>query len=364
MPSPTYRNNRNTSIRRLNWKLVAHVVLFWVLVLSLGCLLQTHAGGSGGFGNGNGGGVADAGDGTGRADHGSGSGMSDSEGDGAGASEEAEDDEPSAATQDDGEPQEDAAPHSAAAEESEAAAPAAPAAAPEDAAAKRVARQSFEEASQRAQRPRLWNNSEKEDEIDDSADSQVISMKQAKKGLFGVEVSGRSNAVFLLDLSGSMDANTSERMSRLALLKSIFCNELDRLYRECQDVELQTQVGSFRVATFSDNLKIYPVRGAFSYGSSKDVANAKNAIRNLQTEGGTSMKAAWTSLEPILRKNRCDMVLFLSDGDPTDCSANDLLAWLRQHLPKQRISTFSLGCESPLMEQIAKNHNGKYRAIR
>jgi len=193
--------------------------------------------------------------------------------------------------------------------------------------------------------------------------SKVISGAEAKKGFFGVEVSGRERAFFILDISGSMGAPTAEGPSRLDMMKKIFSAELDRLHKATKNERLQSKIGSFVFATFSDNVTVYPHKGNYSYGDSKEIADAKKQVNALNIEGGTSMMNAFTQLEKQLKAFKCDMVYLLTDGEPTDCAPNQLLDWLKKNLPKQKICTFSLGTQSQLLEDIAKQHHGKHREI-
>ncbi len=195
--------------------------------------------------------------------------------------------------------------------------------------------------------------------------AKVISAAEARKGFFGVKVSGRGRSLFLLDVSGSMDSPTSEGIARLQLLKNIFTAELDRLHRESSQEHLKTRVGSFSIVLFSDGVEYFPQNGAFlSYAFQRDITDAQKAIQSLGTRGGTNMLRAWQDIATSLKKNRCDMVYFLSDGEPSDCTAESLLDWLRNNLPGQKISTFSLGNESQLLKAIATQHGGTYRELR
>ncbi|GEM_PF-3206638 len=359
------------SIKELNFKIVGSLVVFWVLVFLLGYFLLTSGGMGLGGGNGNGSG---SGNGTGGAGEGTGTGMTaeqTEDGTGAGwsgetfaggAPESAEMGElpQESASEEDGIPQNPPETNAeTAAEEPLDESSSAGAQAGIQAAQKEL------QKAQKHSEPELYGEKAKDSSADNSPQSKVIGLDEAKKGFFGVETSGRSTTLFLLDISGSMDSPTSERYSRLELLKRILIAELDRLHRAASQNELQTQVGSFVLATFSDDLRVFPQNRTFSYGSTNDILAAKRIIANISTDGGTSMMAAWRNLAPSLARNRwCDVVFFLSDGDPTDCQEAELVNFLAMNLRNLPINTFSLGTHSSMMENIARNHRGKYREIR
>lgn len=194
-------------------------------------------------------------------------------------------------------------------------------------------------------------------------DSKVISSAEAKKGFFGIEVNGRERAFFILDVSGSMASSTAEGQSRLELMKNIFAAEIYRLHQAASKTKLQSKRGCFIFASFSDSVKIYPQKDCFRYDQQRDVDEAKQKVFNLNIEGGTSILGAFTQLKNRIGNFQCDMVYLLTDGEPTDCSPEQMLKWLRQNMPRQKISTFSLGTHSQLLEDIAKQHHGKYREI-
>lgn len=197
--------------------------------------------------------------------------------------------------------------------------------------------------------------------------SKVIGLEEAKKGFFGVEVPSGERAVFLLDVSGSMYTPTADGISRMDLMKKIFASELNRIHLEARKERLKSKVGTFIFFTFSDDLHRYPQKGSYSYGSDQDIAEAMKHINELDTNagGGTNMQLAFSRLQKILKVDfRCDMLYFLSDGEPSDCQPNELLAWLKKNMLSQKISTFALSTGSNLLKDIAKQHRGKHRQIR
>lgn len=356
------------SIKELNIKIVASFLICWMLIFLLGYFFLTSGGM--GFGGGNGNGYG--GEGTSGAGGGAGTGMT------------AEDTQEGPGAGDEGENFAGGAPHSAESGElpqentseeeklsGENPAEAMKEDAPEDASSEGV-KAGLKEAQKEIQNakkhsdPELYGETARDSsEADNSPQSKVIGLDEAKKGFFGVEASGRSTTLFLLDVSGSMDSPTAERYSRLELLKRILIAELDRLHRAATKSELQTQVGSFVLATFSDELRVFPQGRLLNYGSANDIATAKQIVANFSTTGGTCMMDAWQQLAPSLAGNRwCDVVFFLSDGEPTDCQEQELLNFLGRNLRNLPINTFSLGTHSTLMENIAKTHRGKYREIR
>lgn len=361
------------SIRELNLKIAGTVAVYWLLVLMLGFLLI--ADGKFGFGGGNGSGYG-FGDGAGGSGGNTGTGMTaDENADGPGEGEDGntfvggspDSSENGVITQDSDsenettpaeDPMAQTAPTAADAAEQEASAGG------KDGVA---AAQRELQRAEKHRAPELYGDGVQQSDVaDNSPQSKVIGLDEARKGFFGIEASGRSTTLFLMDISGSMDSRTAEGLTRLELLKRNLINELDRLHQAAQKAELKTQVGSFVLATFSSSLKVFPANSQpLSYGSDQDIAMAKQFIAQLNTEGGTEMMDAWKNLMPGLAQgNWCQVVFFLSDGEPTDCQGPELEQFLGRYLPRLNINTFALGTHSQMMENIAKSHGGKHREIR
>ena len=179
-------------------------------------------------------------------------------------------------------------------------------------------------------------------------------------GFFGVEITGSS--IFLLDISGSMASSSAEGRSRLDLVKQEMENTLKSKYK---DALKRKSNDRFRIVCFSSDCIFFPEKdyAGFKFASVEQVGAAIDFVKKLSPNGGTEMKHAWDLIIPILRRDEIKAVYFLSDGEPTDCSPDGLLAQLKAEVPKLTIHTISMGKPSPLLQSIAKQHNGQYREV-
>ena len=183
----------------------------------------------------------------------------------------------------------------------------------------------------------------------------------AATGFFGMKASG--SVIFLLDVSGSMGSSTGDgNMSRLDLVKKEMAQTLKS---RLADAKKNRSGDSFRIVCFSNGCSSYPETGerSFKFDSSSNVIQALNHVKGLSPCGGTSMKHAWNTIIPMIKRDKIRSVYFLSDGDPTDCQAQELLGLLKKSIPGIRINTISMGGSSELLKDIAKQHDGQYREV-
>lgn len=183
----------------------------------------------------------------------------------------------------------------------------------------------------------------------------------AKAGFFGIQIDG--SAIFLLDTSGSMSTFTKDgNMSRLELVKKEFFNMLDGKFK---DSLRRRSRDHFRVVCFSSSHKITPRedKPGYRFSNVQEVASAIDFVKKLSPGGGTSMLHAWRVIIPIIRREEINSVYFLSDGEPNDCSGEELLRFLKQNAHGLKINTISMGQQSRLLKQIAAQHKGIYREV-
>ena len=181
-------------------------------------------------------------------------------------------------------------------------------------------------------------------------------------GFFGVQVKGGDRVIFLLDVSGSMSiTDPGCRLSRHQLMRDEMIKCLNEGFR---DASRGDEDGAFLIVCFSHECTFFPAsKRVASFSSRSQVQNARKFVGSFNIGGGTSMLLAWQKILPLIEQNEIKTVCFLSDGDPTDCSEEDLLKFLKNLKPRLKIHTFSMGRDSELLRKVAKQHRGTYRKI-
>lgn len=196
----------------------------------------------------------------------------------------------------------------------------------------------------------------------------VVRKGGSNKGFFGVEIGEtEGNVIFLLDVSGSMGASTSENITRLELLKKELTRVLKDTHKKYSENN-NNQRGfrnlngnTFQLIEFSDApISIPPSGRLFRFDSAQDINKAVSLVNNLQISGGTNFLAAWKAIEDKHKKIKINTVYFLSDGEDSTLTTD----WLKKNLPYIKIHTFSMGQDSPLLKSIANQHNGIYTIIK
>ncbi len=191
------------------------------------------------------------------------------------------------------------------------------------------------------------------------ASAPATAGSEGKRSFYGIEVGERENALFLVDVSGSMGSTTPEGRSRLEVLKLELLNVIGRTQaaQAAGSFGARVSTGISLIVAFSDGVTEYK-RGNTQAAESVRI---REFIGNLNAAGGTSMLGAWQHILPNLGRGGIDVVYFLSDGDPTDCEGPELEEFLKQNLPSGvRVNCFSIGKESQLLKNIATQHRGKY----
>ena len=181
-------------------------------------------------------------------------------------------------------------------------------------------------------------------------------------GFFGVQVKEGDRVVFLLDVSGSMYATDPGcRTSRHQLMRE---EMLKCLTEGAKNAAAGDGEGAFLIVCFSHECTFFPAsKGVASFASRSQVQRARDFVNGFRIGGGTSMLKAWQQIVPLIKRNEIKTVYFLSDGDPTDCSHEGLLNYLKRLSPRLKIHTFSMGRDSSLLRDVAKQHRGTYRKI-
>lgn len=184
---------------------------------------------------------------------------------------------------------------------------------------------------------------------------------------FGVEVKG-TNILFILDRSGSMMSSTADQGTRLSLLKKELIKMLDVF--TAPDTSIQKgkdsrSRGKYQLLFFSDDVDCFPELICVQMQNLQKKAEAIKYINTVDGASGTSMGMAWEEAQTSIRQNGIDTVYFLSDGEPTDVSDDQLLKQIEKMQkmlnPKRVvINCISIGRDSDLLQKIARGNGGKY----
>ena len=131
------------------------------------------------------------------------------------------------------------------------------------------------------------------------------------------------------------------------------------------DAKRKNSSDRFRIVCFESSCTFNPVANSsgYKFSSTHDVAGAIDFVNKLSPGGGTDMMCAWNAIIPIIKRDEIRTVYFLSDGEPSDCSPEDLLRCLKKSVPKLKINTISMGQTSQLLKDIASQHKGMYREV-
>lgn len=179
-------------------------------------------------------------------------------------------------------------------------------------------------------------------------------------GFYGVEVRAEKRVVFLVDVSGSMGAVTPEGGSRLDVMKRELRRAVGSAVASANRIGAPKEAGNFRVWAFSSGLQLFPDLEPCGFRDRSAVERLNRFVGALGAGGSTNMLMAWRKILELTKHGQLDTVYFLSDGDPSDCSAEELKRLLTR-LPKDvTVHCFAIGLDSSLLREIAAAHNGNY----
>jgi uncharacterized protein YegL len=209
-------------------------------------------------------------------------------------------------------------------------------------------------------------------------------MFQKQKTFYGMSTDAK-NIVFVIDLSGSMEgkseggvqgrataaaanagANVIERtvggtVGRVAgsQLRSQ-TTKLGAAKRELiPTLKGLPETSKFTLLTFDDQVKTMPGGPMTASSTNKNVASL--FVDRLSSGGSTSAKAA---LEAAFRIANIDAIFFLSDGQPTDASADEILRLVttRNRTKRVVVNTVGLGEDQDenFMRTLASQNGGQY----
>lgn len=162
------------------------------------------------------------------------------------------------------------------------------------------------------------------------------------------------NILFLLDVSGSMEEDTLESS----------VPRIDRLKDELVDL-IYSMEEVYHIGLLLFPHDTFPTRGL----EKVDEAFQKKANRfidKMRARGGTPMGEAFDyAFEKLVAKYNVDTIYILSDGEPSDIESEELLDKLSHYYEMYgvRINAISVGQESKLLMDIAKESGGDYWVV-
>ena len=107
-------------------------------------------------------------------------------------------------------------------------------------------------------------------------------------------------------------------------------------------------------------MQLFPDLEPCGFRDRSAVERLNRFVGALGAGGSTNMLMAWRKILELTKHGQLDTVYFLSDGDPSDCSAEELKRLLTR-LPKTvTVHCFAIGPDSSLLREIAAAHNGNY----
>jgi hypothetical protein len=163
---------------------------------------------------------------------------------------------------------------------------------------------------------------------------------------------GEQKLVFVVDVSGSMNQLVPRlTVNRLDLTKQELARLIDSLPPDRQ----------FQILPFSHGVGAWSPAGLVEANAANKAA-AVGFVRSLLPQGETPARAA---LEKALEYNDAQALCFLSDGDPTDASPDQILQVVKQkNVPARKVYTFAFdGANVAFMTRLAEENGGRYQHI-
>jgi uncharacterized protein YegL len=207
---------------------------------------------------------------------------------------------------------------------------------------------------------------------------------QSSETFYGLKTSGQK-VVFVVDISGSMEGKNEgtiqDRVTGMAVQASgsaignAIGGSLGSFVGQQTTSEV-TKLGgakrelipaiqglpdttSFSIITFGNDVKPWLLGMSAADAKNRNIAAA--FVKDLEANGGTPARRA---LEEAFRYPDATLIFFVSDGQPTDSNAADILTRVRE-LNAQRhvvVSTVGLGGDQDerFLTQLATENGGRY----
>ena len=167
--------------------------------------------------------------------------------------------------------------------------------------------------------------------------------------------SGPRDVVIIIDKSGSMDDE-----NRMELVKCATNALLDTL----------TFADYVEVVSFSSSATSH--NGGLVQATASNIAGIKGAVSNLEAGGGTSFNSAlskaYSALSSSTKSSNCQkVILFLTDGEPSDSGHIDHIRSIRPASGSSQVSLFTFamgsGASTGILKQMACDNFGAFAAI-
>lgn len=202
---------------------------------------------------------------------------------------------------------------------------------------------------------------QKKKELPTSYDVGKTGSGGGKSYFYGIPVNKNEKILFVIDLSSSMGARTPEGISRMEAMKKELISMLTLRPGKSGEEPVR---GSFFLVEYASNVKFFPPeKRLYPFNSILHVETVIKHVRKLTACGGTSMGAAWNAIFELADPNEINSIFFLTDGEPTDCSEQDLLQKVNTWNARRRITIncIAIGRESELLRRLAEKNGGIYR---
>ena len=157
--------------------------------------------------------------------------------------------------------------------------------------------------------------------------------------------------VFVLDVSGSMNSLFGTGSTRIKVARQSLKTALKKVDKECL----------VNVIFFDSKVRSYAKRGVL-IGRKGELDKLLKYVDKARPLGGTNIHGA---LLAAFADPRVDTVFLLSDGDPSTGEITDVQDLgddiLRKNRSRRiRIHCVAVGLESPLLERLARESDGRY----
>lgn len=209
-------------------------------------------------------------------------------------------------------------------------------------------------------------------------------MVSSSSTFYGLKTEGQK-VIFLVDVSGSMEGKDEGNLADRAVAQATAtggeavggaiggdvgsfigqqtASEATKLGGAKRELipALQglPESSSFSIITFGDETKEWYQGMVPATSTNRNLAVA--FVKELHADGGTP---AGEALAKALSAGNANLVFFVSDGQPTDSSAKDILAHVRELNAQHKVTISSVGLgddqDPQFLAELAKENGGQY----